>query len=214
MGKAGAALGSGPERLGLPGPPARLARLSAECLRGSGASYRGSRQVASGGAPCLNWLTVRSGPGAGLPAGGSGPGGRWGGSRGSGGCRGRADGPAALWQSMRTTTAAGTRTATPRPGATSKALPGSPSGDPATSPSAQVRASPAGLPLFLPSLACPVPRGAAFVTRVGSPLRTNNPGYGGSFLGNTAYPGLPSSPRLCVHICSQLCRAPPLELFY
>ncbi|NWS14464.1 P3IP1 protein, partial [Pachyramphus minor] len=31
-----------------------------ECLRGSGASYRGSRRVASGGAPCLNWLSVRS----------------------------------------------------------------------------------------------------------------------------------------------------------
>lgn len=78
MGKAGAALGSGSERRGLPGPPARLgsARLSAECLRGNGASYRGSRQVASGGAPCLNWLTVRSGPGAALPAGGSGPGDR------------------------------------------------------------------------------------------------------------------------------------------
>uniref|UniRef100_A0A8C3UMH6 Phosphoinositide-3-kinase interacting protein 1 n=1 Tax=Catharus ustulatus TaxID=91951 RepID=A0A8C3UMH6_CATUS len=52
-------------------------------LRGSGASYRGSRQVASGGAPCLNWLTVRSGPGAGLPAGGS-------------GCR-NPDGDAAPW---------------------------------------------------------------------------------------------------------------------
>uniref|UniRef100_A0A8B9ZYI4 Phosphoinositide-3-kinase interacting protein 1 n=1 Tax=Anas zonorhyncha TaxID=75864 RepID=A0A8B9ZYI4_9AVES len=34
-----------------------------------GASYRGSRSVASGGAPCLNWgLAVRSGPGAELPA--------------------------------------------------------------------------------------------------------------------------------------------------
>uniref|UniRef100_A0A8B9CBS2 Phosphoinositide-3-kinase interacting protein 1 n=1 Tax=Anser brachyrhynchus TaxID=132585 RepID=A0A8B9CBS2_9AVES len=31
---------------------------------GDGASYRGSRSVASGGAPCLNWgLAVRSGPG-------------------------------------------------------------------------------------------------------------------------------------------------------
>ncbi|NXE06908.1 P3IP1 protein, partial [Lophotis ruficrista] len=43
-------------------------RLSAECLRGNGASYRGSRRVASGGAPCLNWLAVRSDPGAGIPA--------------------------------------------------------------------------------------------------------------------------------------------------
>uniref|UniRef100_A0A8B9I8J5 Phosphoinositide-3-kinase interacting protein 1 n=1 Tax=Anser brachyrhynchus TaxID=132585 RepID=A0A8B9I8J5_9AVES len=35
------------------------------CLRGDGASYRGSRSVASGGAPCLNWgLAVRSGPAA------------------------------------------------------------------------------------------------------------------------------------------------------
>ncbi|NXC08286.1 P3IP1 protein, partial [Orthonyx spaldingii] len=50
------------------------ARGAEECLRGNGASYRGSRQVASGGAPCLNWLTVRSGPGAALPAGGSGAG--------------------------------------------------------------------------------------------------------------------------------------------
>ncbi|TRZ21006.1 hypothetical protein HGM15179_006187 [Zosterops borbonicus] len=40
---------------------------------------------------------------------------------------------------MRTTTAVGTRTATPRPGATSEALPGPPSGDPATSPSAQMK---------------------------------------------------------------------------
>ncbi|NXX81231.1 P3IP1 protein, partial [Urocolius indicus] len=39
-----------------------------ECFRGNGASYRGSRRVASGGAPCLNWLLVRSGPGAALPA--------------------------------------------------------------------------------------------------------------------------------------------------
>ncbi|XP_059719097.1 phosphoinositide-3-kinase-interacting protein 1 isoform X2 [Haemorhous mexicanus] len=44
------------------------ARGAEECLRGNGASYRGSRQVASGGAPCLNWLTVRNGPGAALPA--------------------------------------------------------------------------------------------------------------------------------------------------
>ncbi|XP_061865608.1 phosphoinositide-3-kinase-interacting protein 1 isoform X3 [Colius striatus] len=44
------------------------ARGAEECLRGNGASYRGSRQVASGGAPCLNWLLVRSGPGAALPA--------------------------------------------------------------------------------------------------------------------------------------------------
>ncbi|NXX19884.1 P3IP1 protein, partial [Podargus strigoides] len=43
-------------------------RLSAECLRGNGVSYRGSQRVASGGAPCLNWLAVRSGPGAALPA--------------------------------------------------------------------------------------------------------------------------------------------------
>ncbi|KAK4813265.1 hypothetical protein QYF61_019068 [Mycteria americana] len=48
------------------------ARGAEECLRGNGASYRGSRRVASGGAPCLNWLAVRSGPGAALPAGGSG----------------------------------------------------------------------------------------------------------------------------------------------
>ncbi|XP_064322772.1 phosphoinositide-3-kinase-interacting protein 1 isoform X1 [Phalacrocorax carbo] len=44
------------------------ARGAEECLRGSGASYRGSQRVASGGAPCLNWLAVRSGPGAALPA--------------------------------------------------------------------------------------------------------------------------------------------------
>ncbi|XP_048178986.1 phosphoinositide-3-kinase-interacting protein 1 isoform X3 [Corvus hawaiiensis] len=44
------------------------ARGAEECLRGNGESYRGSRQVASGGAPCLNWLTVQSGPGAALPA--------------------------------------------------------------------------------------------------------------------------------------------------
>uniref|UniRef100_A0A8B9IP51 Phosphoinositide-3-kinase interacting protein 1 n=1 Tax=Anser cygnoides TaxID=8845 RepID=A0A8B9IP51_ANSCY len=45
------------------------ARGAEECLRGDGASYRGSRSVASGGAPCLNWgLAVRSGPGAELPA--------------------------------------------------------------------------------------------------------------------------------------------------
>ncbi|NXT27641.1 P3IP1 protein, partial [Syrrhaptes paradoxus] len=61
---------------GLPGAAGAdlMARpaLSAECLRGNGASYRGSRREASGGAPCLNWLAVRSGPGAALPAGGSG----------------------------------------------------------------------------------------------------------------------------------------------
>ncbi|XP_068767891.1 phosphoinositide-3-kinase-interacting protein 1 isoform X1 [Struthio camelus] len=44
------------------------ARGAEECLRGDGASYRGSRRVASGGAPCLNWLAVRSGGGAALPA--------------------------------------------------------------------------------------------------------------------------------------------------
>ncbi|KAM6112116.1 phosphoinositide-3-kinase-interacting protein 1 [Pterocles gutturalis] len=44
------------------------ARGAEECLRGNGASYRGSRREASGGAPCLNWLAVRSGPGAALPA--------------------------------------------------------------------------------------------------------------------------------------------------
>ncbi|XP_030316327.1 phosphoinositide-3-kinase-interacting protein 1 isoform X2 [Calypte anna] len=44
------------------------ARGAEECIRGNGASYRGSRRVASGGAPCLNWLAVRSGPGAALPA--------------------------------------------------------------------------------------------------------------------------------------------------
>ncbi|XP_076208976.1 phosphoinositide-3-kinase-interacting protein 1 isoform X2 [Aptenodytes patagonicus] len=44
------------------------ARGAEECLRGNGASYRGSRRVASGGAPCLNWLAVRSGSGAALPA--------------------------------------------------------------------------------------------------------------------------------------------------
>ncbi|XP_064889321.1 phosphoinositide-3-kinase-interacting protein 1 [Columba livia] len=44
------------------------ARGAEECLRGNGASYRGNRRVASGGAPCLNWLAVRSGPGAALPA--------------------------------------------------------------------------------------------------------------------------------------------------
>ncbi|XP_033924464.1 phosphoinositide-3-kinase-interacting protein 1 isoform X1 [Melopsittacus undulatus] len=44
------------------------ARGAEECLRGNGASYRGSQRVASGGAPCLNWLAVRSGPGAALPA--------------------------------------------------------------------------------------------------------------------------------------------------
>ncbi|XP_051661420.1 phosphoinositide-3-kinase-interacting protein 1 isoform X1 [Manacus candei] len=42
----------------LPLPPA--ARGAEECLRGNGASYRGTRRVASGGAPCLNWLSVRS----------------------------------------------------------------------------------------------------------------------------------------------------------
>ncbi|XP_062445976.1 phosphoinositide-3-kinase-interacting protein 1 isoform X2 [Rhea pennata] len=45
------------------------ARGAEECLRGDGASYRGSRRVASGGAPCLNWLAVRGGGGgAALPA--------------------------------------------------------------------------------------------------------------------------------------------------
>ncbi|NXY88675.1 P3IP1 protein, partial [Alcedo cyanopectus] len=44
------------------------ARGAEECLRGNGASYRGSRRLASGGAPCLNWLAVRSGSGAELPA--------------------------------------------------------------------------------------------------------------------------------------------------
>ncbi|NXJ60532.1 P3IP1 protein, partial [Rostratula benghalensis] len=64
----------------LRGDPRRVAGLGAlllgwlllaaaeECLRGNGASYRGSRRVASGGAPCLNWLAVRSGPGAAIPA--------------------------------------------------------------------------------------------------------------------------------------------------
>ncbi|NXG93381.1 P3IP1 protein, partial [Stercorarius parasiticus] len=33
-----------------------LLAAAEECLRGNGASYRGSRRVASGGAPCLNWL--------------------------------------------------------------------------------------------------------------------------------------------------------------
>lgn len=80
--------GAGPTPAGAAGAarPALMAwpRLSAECLRGNGASYRGNRRVASGGAPCLNWLAVRSGPGAALPAGGSG--GR-GGSGGLGGGR-------------------------------------------------------------------------------------------------------------------------------
>ncbi|XP_067163237.1 phosphoinositide-3-kinase-interacting protein 1 isoform X2 [Apteryx mantelli] len=44
------------------------ARGAEECLRGDGASYRGSRRVASGGAPCLSWRAVRSGGGAALPA--------------------------------------------------------------------------------------------------------------------------------------------------
>lgn len=70
---------AGPGGISGTGCAARAARLSphtrpalpAECLRGDGASYRGSRSVASGGAPCLNWgLAVRSGPGAELPAGG------------------------------------------------------------------------------------------------------------------------------------------------
>ncbi|XP_075291031.1 phosphoinositide-3-kinase-interacting protein 1 isoform X3 [Opisthocomus hoazin] len=45
-----------------------VARGAEECLRGNGASYRGNRREASGGAPCLNWLAVRGGPGAALPA--------------------------------------------------------------------------------------------------------------------------------------------------
>uniref|UniRef100_A0A8C2TN81 Phosphoinositide-3-kinase interacting protein 1 n=1 Tax=Coturnix japonica TaxID=93934 RepID=A0A8C2TN81_COTJA len=48
------------------------ARGAEECLRGDGASYRGNRRVASGGAPCLNWLAVRNETGAALPAGGCG----------------------------------------------------------------------------------------------------------------------------------------------
>ncbi|KAM6246840.1 phosphoinositide-3-kinase-interacting protein 1 isoform 1-T1 [Porphyrio hochstetteri] len=44
------------------------ARGAEECLRGNGRSYRGSRQVAAGGAPCLNWLAVRTGSGAALSA--------------------------------------------------------------------------------------------------------------------------------------------------
>lgn len=142
-------------------------RLSAECLRGNGASYRGNRRVASGGAPCLNWLAVRSDPGAAFPAGGSGKSGRepgepavgivGGGSGVLGTAVPGADGPAALQQSPRTTTAAETRTATPRPGATSEAQPGSPSGAPATSLGAQVGAAPAAPPPFS---SCP-PRGIA-----------------------------------------------------
>ncbi|KAM9260004.1 phosphoinositide-3-kinase-interacting protein 1 [Cariama cristata] len=46
------------------------ARGAEDCLPGNGASYRGSRRVASGGAPCLNGLAVRSGPGPALPAAG------------------------------------------------------------------------------------------------------------------------------------------------
>ncbi|KAM6297972.1 phosphoinositide-3-kinase-interacting protein 1 [Aegotheles albertisi] len=42
------------------------ARGAEECLRGNGASYRGTRRVAAGGAPCLNWRAV--GSGAELPA--------------------------------------------------------------------------------------------------------------------------------------------------
>uniref|UniRef100_A0A7M4E9Y1 Phosphoinositide-3-kinase interacting protein 1 n=1 Tax=Crocodylus porosus TaxID=8502 RepID=A0A7M4E9Y1_CROPO len=38
--------------------------LSAECVRGSGVSYRGGHQRAAGGAPCLNWLDVQRGSGA------------------------------------------------------------------------------------------------------------------------------------------------------
>ncbi|NXN93573.1 P3IP1 protein, partial [Rhinopomastus cyanomelas] len=45
-----------------------LARGSEGCFRGSGASYRGSWRVAIGGAPCLNWLEVRSKLGAAIPA--------------------------------------------------------------------------------------------------------------------------------------------------
>lgn len=159
-------------------------RLSAECLRGNGASYRGNRRVASGGAPCLNWLAVRSDPGAAFPAGGSGKSGRepgepavgivGGGSGVLGTAVPGADGPAALQQSPRTTTAAETRTATPRPGATSEAQPGSPSGAPATSLGAQVGAAPAApppsppaLPGALPSPACLLPLGAGFVTQGG-----------------------------------------------
>lgn len=101
---------------------------------------------------------------------------------------------------MRTTTAAGTRTATPRPGATSKALPGSPSGDPATSPSAQVRAAAAGPCLFLPSLACPLPPGLGLSPGWGPLGAQTTPGYASTSLGNTAYPALPTAPPVRAHL--------------
>lgn len=211
VGKAGAVLGSCSERRGLLGPPARLG----SSLRRMPPRQRRvlPRQPASGyrrrPVPQLADRAERPrrrAPGRWV----RGPGEGRGGSRGSGGCRGRADGPAAPSQWMRTTTAAGTRTATPRPGATSKALPGSPSGDPATSPSAQVRAAAAGSPLFLPSLAWPLRLGSGFVTRVGPSGAQTTPDYASTSLGNTAYPRLPSSPRLCVHIClpAMPCSAP------
>ncbi|KAM9118173.1 phosphoinositide-3-kinase-interacting protein 1 isoform 1-T2 [Pangshura tecta] len=35
------------------------ASATEECVRGNGVSYRGSQQITSSGAPCLNWLAVR-----------------------------------------------------------------------------------------------------------------------------------------------------------
>lgn len=35
------------------------ASATEECVRGNGVSYRGSQQLTSSGAPCLNWLAVR-----------------------------------------------------------------------------------------------------------------------------------------------------------
>lgn len=225
---------AGPGGISGTGCAARAARLSphtrpalpAECLRGDGASYRGSRSVASGGAPCLNWgLAVRSGPGAELPAGGC---------EGSAFCcvfffflcGGRDRGAEVpvltapcLPQPPRITTAAGTPTAPPRPGATSEVPMGSPRGDPATSPRAQVRAPPPFLsPHCCPPLGFvfPVPLlGLGFVTRVGGvpPLRTDSPSSSSLHCPSPGTECTRGSPlALVCTSASQLHLAPPLEL--
>lgn len=193
---------------GCPGRPRGSARLSAECVRGNGESYRGSRRVAAGGAPCLNWRMVRNGPGAALPAGGSGAGGALGGAGGAAAaltarrslaldedhnsCR-NPDGHAAPWCYVQ--------------GATG--IPERRSCDIAQCSGKSGRRRSLSLPA-LPGL--PSTAGAGFVTRVGSPRRTNNPGLRQHLPRKHRVPSASHSPPCACTSASQPCRAPPLQL--
>lgn len=240
VGRAGGALGSGAGRRRLlPAPlrsgplgaaaPAWLGRVSPQSASAATArptaaagewppaAPRASTGWRCGAAPAPRYRQVGPAVGAG---GVRAVGGRWAvsGERAAGGHRQRgADGPAALLQSPRTTTAAGTRTATPRPGATFEAPPGIPSGDAATSPRAQVGAAPArppspACPGRCSSLLCPAD-GVWLCRQGGVPSAHKQPRAVAASLpspGHGAFPALPPSPALRGHIClpAAPCSAP------